>query len=87
MKYVANIYVGLQKGYTDPEGDTTAMALRGLGYSVTEVKTGKAYEVVFEAENVEEAEAIVEQMCKRQMSNPVKDYHSFEIKELKNIDR
>jgi phosphoribosylformylglycinamidine (FGAM) synthase PurS component len=35
MKYHAKVYVSLKKGYSDPEGEATASALQGLGYSVS----------------------------------------------------
>ena len=34
MKFKAFVYVALKDGYSDPEGETAAGALRGLGYSV-----------------------------------------------------
>ena len=49
MIYQASVYVRLKKGYSDPEGETTANALRGLGYDVTEVRSSKSYEVTLEA--------------------------------------
>jgi phosphoribosylformylglycinamidine synthase len=82
LKYKAFVYVTLKKGYSDPEGDTTAEALRGLGYKVSGVRSSKAYEVIFDAANQEKAEAILEEMCKRLLTNPIKDNYHFEISEL-----
>jgi phosphoribosylformylglycinamidine synthase subunit PurS len=79
MKFKAFVYVTLKKGYSDPEGDTTAEALRGLGFSVDGVRASKAYEVVFEASDVGKAEAMVDEMCRRLLSNPTKDDYRFEI--------
>jgi len=81
MKYVATVYVSLKPGYSDPEGETTAGALQGLGYRVTEVRTSKAYEVTLEAESRKEAEAAVEEMCRRLLTNPTKDDYRFELRE------
>ena len=81
MRYVATIYVRLKLGYSDPEGETTARALRGLGYRVTEVRASKAYDVTLEAETREEAEAAVEEMCRRLLTNPTKDDYRIEIRE------
>lgn len=83
MKYSATVYVSLKKGYSDPEGETTAMALRGLGYRVTEVRSSKAYEVTLDADSREEAEAAVDEMCRRLLTNPTKDDYSFEIREAR----
>ncbi len=81
MKFHAIVYVSLKSGYSDPEGETTASALQGLGYKVTEVRSSKAYEVALEAGSREEAEAKVDEMCRRLLTNPTKDDYSFELSE------
>jgi len=81
MRYVATVYVKLKQGYSDPEGETTARALRGLGYGVTDVRSSKAYEVTLEAGTSEEAEAAVDEMCRRLLTNPTKDDYRFELSE------
>jgi phosphoribosylformylglycinamidine synthase len=81
MRYTATVYVRLKPGYSDPEGETTARALRGLGYEVDDVRASKAYEVILEAQTKEEAETLIEDMCKRLLTNSTKDDYSFEIRE------
>jgi phosphoribosylformylglycinamidine synthase len=81
MKFHAIVYVSLKSGYSDPEGETTASALQGLGYKVTEVRSSKAYEVTLEAGNRKEAEAVVDEMCRRLLTNPTKDDYRFELRE------
>ncbi len=83
MKFHTVVYVSLKSGYSDPEGETTARALQGLGYKVTRVRSSKAYEVYFEAGNSREAEEMVREMCGRLLTNPTKDDYRFEIRELK----
>jgi phosphoribosylformylglycinamidine synthase subunit PurS len=83
MKFKAFVYVTLKGGYSDPEGETTAHALKGLGYSVDDVRSSKAYEVIFEAANRLKAEEQLEEMCRRLLTNPTKDDYRFEISELK----
>jgi len=83
MKYHAKVYVSLKKGDSEPEGEATASALQGLGYSVSEVRSSKAYEVSFEAETREEAEATLDEMCRRLLTNPTKDDYSFELSETR----
>jgi phosphoribosylformylglycinamidine synthase PurS subunit len=82
MKFIAKVYVSLKKGYSDPEGETTANALRGLGYNVEDVRSSKAYEITFYAENEEAASAVLEKMCRRLLTNPTKDDFNFEISEI-----
>ena len=83
MKFKASVYVTLKLGYSDPEGETTAHALRGLGYNVNDVRSSKAYEVVFEAANRAQADNLIDEMCRRLLTNPTKDDYRFEISELK----
>jgi phosphoribosylformylglycinamidine synthase PurS subunit len=82
MKFYAKIYVSLKKGYSDPEGETAANALRGLGYNVEGVRSSKAYEITFNSENKETASTVLEEMCRRLLTNPTKDDFSFEISEI-----
>ena len=83
MKFNAMVYVSLKRGYSDPEGETAANALRGLGYDVLDVRTSKAYDVVFEAEDKDMAKVILDEMCKRLLTNPTKDDYIFEIRKEK----
>ena len=82
MKFNAKVYVSLKKGYSDPEGETAANALRGLGYNVEGVRSSKAYEITFNSENKETASIVLEEMCRRLLTNPTKDDFSFEISEI-----
>ena len=81
MKYMAFVYVTLKSGYSDPEGDTTAEALKGLGYNVERVRASKAYEVYFEADDYASAEYLIDEMCKRLLTNPTKDDYRYELSE------
>ncbi len=82
MKFNAKVYVSLKKGYSDPEGETAANALRGLGYNVEDVRASKSYEIIINAENKEVASIVLEEMCRRLLTNPTKDDFSFEISEI-----
>ena len=81
MKFKAFVYVSLKPGYSDPEGETTAESLRGLGYPVETVRSSKAYEVYYEADNKEDAEKLVDEMCRRLLTNPIKDDYHYELSE------
>ena len=83
MKFKAFVYVTLKTGYSDPEGETTAHALRGLGYSVSDVRSIKAYEVSLEAVDRVKAEKLLDEMCRRLLTNPTKDDYHFEISEMR----
>ena len=81
MKFKAFVYVSLKSGYSDPEGDATAEALRGLGYEVEKVRASKAYQVTFEAKDRATADALIEEMCRRLLTNPTKDDYRYELSE------
>jgi phosphoribosylformylglycinamidine synthase PurS subunit len=81
MRFKASVYVSLKRGYSDPEGETTAKALKGLGYSASGVRVSKVYEVELEAESLKDAERLIDEMCRRLLTNPTKDDYRFEIRE------
>ncbi len=81
--YHARIEVSLKPGHSDPEGEMTAQSLKELKFSVKTVKVSKIYTLVFEAESREKAEEVVEEMCRKLLSNPTKDNYSFMIEEEK----
>jgi phosphoribosylformylglycinamidine synthase PurS subunit len=83
MRFKAKIEVALKAGHSDPEGETTARALRELNYPVKGVGVGKVYTVVLEADSRAHAESIVHEMCQRLLANPTKDDYRFEIWEAK----
>lgn len=79
MKFKAKIEVSLKPGYSDPEGETTAHALRELNYPVKNVNVSKVYALTLEAKSMNQAEAQVEEMCRRLLANPTKDNYKYEI--------
>jgi phosphoribosylformylglycinamidine synthase len=81
--YHARIEVRLKPGYMDPEGETARKALLDLMYKVKRVGTARIYGVDLQASSPEDAKKKVDEMCKRLLSNPVKDDYTFEIKEMK----
>ena len=81
--YRAKIEVSLKPGYSDPEGEMTAQSLIELKFSTKKVIVSKLYTIYFEAESKENAEEIIEQMCRKLLANPIKDNYSFEIEEEK----
>lgn len=82
MKFKASVYVSLKQGYSDPEGETTAKALKGLGYAVSTVRVSKVYDIEAEADSLKDAEKLVDEMCRRLLTNPTKDDYRFEIREM-----
>jgi phosphoribosylformylglycinamidine synthase len=79
MLFQARVEVRLRPGHSDPEGDTTARSLRGLNYPVKDVRVGKTYTISLDAGSREDAEALVEEMCKRLLANPIKDKYTSQV--------
>ena len=79
MRYRALIEVRLKPGHSDPEGDTTAKSLRGLKYAVEAVYVVKVYKVTLDADSLQRAEAVVDEMCRRLLANPIKDAYRYDV--------
>ncbi|MBA2338450.1 MAG: phosphoribosylformylglycinamidine synthase subunit PurS [Acidimicrobiia bacterium] len=58
-------------GLSDPEGATTAKALRQLGYPVGEVHFGRTITLEVDAADAAAARAAATDMCTRLLANPV----------------
>ena len=81
MKFRARVEVNLKPGHSDPEGETTKQSLSELNYGVHSVSVSKIYEIVLDAKSLDAANGQVDEMCKRLLTNPVKDNYRFEIEE------
>jgi phosphoribosylformylglycinamidine synthase PurS subunit len=79
--YRARIEVSLKPGHSDPEGEMTTQSLKELKFSAKKVSVSKVYTIVFEAENKQKAEQVVEEMCRKLLANPTKDNYSYTIEE------
>ena len=66
-------------GLADPEGATTARALRDLGYSdVGGVHFGRTILVEMSGDDIAAAHDRVDEMCRRLLANPVIEEFSIE---------
>jgi phosphoribosylformylglycinamidine synthase len=77
----AQVQIHLKKGVADPEGDNTLKALKLLGFDATvDVKSARLFEISLEEDDQEKAEAIVEEMCRKLLANPVIHDYSISLK-------
>jgi len=83
MLYKARVEVSLKPGHSDPEGETTARSLRELNYRVKSVGVSKMYTMLLEANSGKDAEAKVDEMCKKLLANPTKDNYTFQVEEAR----
>jgi phosphoribosylformylglycinamidine synthase len=81
VRWLADVHVRLRPGIADPEGQTIAGGLHALGFTtVDDVRAGKLLRVAFEAADHAAAEAIVSDMCRRLLANPVMETADWELR-------
>jgi phosphoribosylformylglycinamidine synthase PurS subunit len=72
VNYSVIVDVTLRAGIADPEGATIERALPALGfYGVTDVKAGKSFRMMIDAESEVEALERATALAERLLSNPV----------------
>jgi phosphoribosylformylglycinamidine synthase PurS subunit len=83
MKFRFEIVVFLKEGLADPQGKAIHDALPTLGWdNVSEVRAGKHFELVVEADDEDAAAAQVQEMGSRFLSNPViEDFRVLDAEE------
>ena len=76
------VFVQLKPGMLDPQGATLEHALSDLGYTgVEEVRVGKWITFRLADGTTGDAEARVDEMCRRLLANPVIERYRFRIVE------
>ncbi|MEG3595799.1 MAG: phosphoribosylformylglycinamidine synthase subunit PurS [Actinomycetota bacterium] len=72
MHFEVRIEVSPRDGIANPEGSTIERALPALGFEMTgNVRVGKVIRLQVEADSVDAAHSLVEDMCSRFLTNPV----------------
>jgi phosphoribosylformylglycinamidine synthase len=83
-KYTATISVMPLKEILDPQGNAVNLGLKNLGIStVSNVRIGKNINLMVEATTLEEANATVDEACKKLLANLIMEEYSFHIQEVK----
>jgi len=81
MKLV-KITTYFKDGVLDPQGTAIKEKLLDSGYeAVKELKAGKVFEITLDVEDEEKARALVKEICKKLLVNPVIEDYKFEIVE------
>jgi phosphoribosylformylglycinamidine synthase len=76
----AKVYVTLKKGVLDPQGKAVQGSLASIGYgNVEDVRLGKFIEVKLNETDKAKAEASLNEMCQKLLSNTVIEDYRFEI--------
>jgi len=64
-----------REGILDPQGEALRRSLTGLGYSVTDVRAGKVFDLELEASDEADARRIADEISERVLTNPlIEDY-------------
>jgi phosphoribosylformylglycinamidine synthase len=71
LRFLATVAVRLKPGVLDAEGKNVQKALGLLAIPVESVSFVKTYEILLERNSRKEAEADVEEACRRLLANPV----------------
>lgn len=81
--YLAKVFISLKPGVLDPQGIAVEKALHALDFAeVEEIRIGKYMEVRLKAADRGQAEADVEEMCRRLLANPVIENYRYELLEV-----
>jgi len=81
--FKAEVKVSLKRTVLDPQGKTVKAALESLGFaSVHDVRMGKLIEITLDPKDRAKAQAEVEEMCTKLLSNPIIEDYSYTIEEV-----
>ena len=74
------ILVSFKDSVLDPQGQTVKNALHTMGYdAVKDVRQGKVFELDLEGLTRKEAEALVPEVARRVLANPIIEKFDWEI--------
>ena len=69
---VADVYIELKEGVTDPEGEATKKAINLLGFkNVKKVSIRKVFRIEIESKSKKEAEKELIEICEKLLANPI----------------
>ncbi len=78
----AEIHVTLKDGVLDPQGTTLQRSLETIGFAgLRGVRMGKFIQVTLDGGDRAKAEAEIDQMCRKVLTNPVIEQYRFTISE------
>ncbi|MDP2807935.1 MAG: phosphoribosylformylglycinamidine synthase subunit PurS [bacterium] len=80
----AEIRVTLKDGVLDPQGTTLNRSLENIGYKgLKEVRMGKLIQLTLDLSDQAQAQKLVEELCRKVLTNPVIEQYQFTIGESK----
>ena len=83
MEFTAEIDIMPLDALLDPQGKAVSGSMKNLGLNqITNVRIGKHITLKVEAKDKAEAEAKVDEACKKLLANQIMEKYSFRLKEL-----
>lgn len=83
MEYQAEVRVTPRAGILDPEGKAVLGALHSLDFEgVADVRVGKLIRIRMEAKSEQEAQARLDEMCRRLLANPVTEDYEIALEQV-----
>ena len=80
MRFNARIEVTHRPGIADPQGATVERALPALGWdNVSKVRIAKSIRLTLDADDLHQARAQIDDMCRRFLTNPVLETFTVDI--------
>lgn len=77
---LAVVYVKLKDGVLDPQGSTIKRALEDMGYQgIKQIRSGKIFEITFQQDESRKSEQLIDEICRKLLTNPVIEKYNFEI--------
>lgn len=84
MNYIVEIDVMPLKALLDPQGKAVTNTMHNIGLkTVANVRIGKHITLDVQAEDQNEAEKKVKEMCSKVLANPIMEFFEFTITEEK----
>jgi phosphoribosylformylglycinamidine synthase len=81
--YQAEVHITPRAGLLDPEGKTVQSALHSLDFDqVGEVRIGKLIRIRLRATSESEAEARLDEMCRKLLANPVTEDYNIALEQM-----
>ena len=73
--------VTLKKDVLDPQGKVVGQTLKNMGYeNIVDVRQGKFFEIEINENDSEKAKKIIEEICKKLLTNVVIEDYKINIK-------
>ena len=83
MKFRANINIMPRPELLDPQGKATTLGLKNLGFdNVGDLRIGKRIQLDLEAGSETEAQAQVDDACKKLLANQIMESYEFSLETL-----